>query len=177
MIIYGSTISPFVRKVVAFAAEKGIAIELKPSGMGRGGPDFEEASPFRKMPAMRDPGADGGRDFTISDSTAIVTYLEAKHPEPNLIPLNPTPGWPSMPSTRRRIDGFVRVLEAGGVNVTVRDTRGRGIDAACGQLRSEHGRATIVAMTEVEAAMSTASRLSSARSTSRLNRAPPSGTL
>lgn len=91
MIVYGSTISPYVRKVVAFAAEKGLAIEVKPSGMGRGGPDFEEASPFRKMPAFRDPGADGGRDFTISDSTAIVAYLEAKHPEPNLIPPAPVP--------------------------------------------------------------------------------------
>ncbi|MGH2539363.1 MAG: 23S rRNA (adenine(2503)-C(2))-methyltransferase RlmN [Actinomycetota bacterium] len=60
------------------------------------------------------------------------------HAHVNLIPLNPTPGWPSRPSSRRRIDGFVRVLEAGGVNVTVRDTRGRGIDAACGQLRLEH---------------------------------------
>ena len=89
MIIYGSTISPFVRKCVAFAREKGVEVEVRPAGMGRGGPDFEEASPFRKMPAMRDPGADGGRDFTISDSTAIVHYLEAKHPEPNLIPHDP----------------------------------------------------------------------------------------
>lgn len=93
MIVYGSTISPFVRKVAAFAAEKGLTIEVKPSGMGRGGPEFEEASPFRKMPAFRDPGADadenGCRDFTISDSTAIVTYLEAKYPDPNLIPLAP----------------------------------------------------------------------------------------
>lgn len=92
MIVYGSTISPFVRKVVAFAAEKGIAFELSRSaGMGRGGPDFFEASPFRKMPALRDPGADNGRDFVISDSTAIVAYLEAKHPEPNLIPRDPIP--------------------------------------------------------------------------------------
>jgi 23S rRNA (adenine2503-C2)-methyltransferase len=56
----------------------------------------------------------------------------------NLIPLNPTPGSPSRPSGARRIASFVRVLEAGGVNVTVRDTRGRRIDAACGQLRLEH---------------------------------------
>jgi 23S rRNA (adenine2503-C2)-methyltransferase len=56
----------------------------------------------------------------------------------NLIPLNPTPGWPSEPSSPQRIRGFVRVLEAAGVNVTVRDTRGRGIDAACGQLRLVH---------------------------------------
>lgn len=82
MIVYGSTLSPYVRKVMVFAAEKGITLELKPAGMGRGGPDFEEASPFRKMPGFRDPEA----DFTISDSTAIVTYLEAKQPEPNLIP-------------------------------------------------------------------------------------------
>lgn len=89
MIVYGSSLSPFVRKVMAFVAEKGLTADLKPAGMGRGGPEFEEASPFRKMPGFRDPGADGGRDFAISDSTAIVTYLEAKHPEPNLIPLDP----------------------------------------------------------------------------------------
>lgn len=89
MIIYGSTISPFVRKAAAFAREKGVEVELRPAGMGRGGPDFEEASPFRKMPALRDPGADGGRDFVISDSTAIVHYIDAKHPEPNLIPADP----------------------------------------------------------------------------------------
>ena len=93
MIVYGATLSPFVRKVLAFAAEKGIEVELKPGGMGRGDAEFEEASPFRKMPALRDPGADtsseGGRDFTLSDSTAIVTYLDAKHPEPNLIPTDP----------------------------------------------------------------------------------------
>ena len=89
MIVYGSTLSPFVRKVMAFIAEKRLTAELKRAGMGRGGPEFEEASPFHKMPAFRDPGADGGRDFTISDSTAIITYLEARHPEPNLIPTDP----------------------------------------------------------------------------------------
>ena len=52
----------------------------------------------------------------------------------NLIPLNPTPGskWTaSRPSAQRE---FVRRLEAHGVPVTVRDTRGREIDGACGQL-------------------------------------------
>jgi 23S rRNA (adenine2503-C2)-methyltransferase len=59
----------------------------------------------------------------------------------NLIPLNPTPGSPARPSPQRRIHGFVRVLRSAGVNVTIRDTRGRRIDAACGQLRLEHARA------------------------------------
>jgi 23S rRNA (adenine2503-C2)-methyltransferase len=52
----------------------------------------------------------------------------------NLIPLNPTPGskWTASRSTDQR--EFVRRLEAHGVPVTVRDTRGREIDGACGQL-------------------------------------------
>jgi 23S rRNA (adenine2503-C2)-methyltransferase len=58
----------------------------------------------------------------------------------NLIPLNPTPGWPTEPSSPARIRAFVAVLREAGVNVTVRDTRGRSIDAACGQLRWEYDR-------------------------------------
>jgi 23S rRNA (adenine2503-C2)-methyltransferase len=52
----------------------------------------------------------------------------------NLIPLNPTPGYPVLGSPPRRIARFVETLERLGANVTVRDTRGRSIDAACGQL-------------------------------------------
>jgi 23S rRNA (adenine2503-C2)-methyltransferase len=62
----------------------------------------------------------------------------------NLIPLNPTPGWPTQPSPRDRIKTFARILKAGGVNVTIRDTRGKEIDAACGQLRLSHDAATVV---------------------------------
>jgi glutathione S-transferase len=80
MIVYGSSLSPFVRKVVAFAAEKGIEVEVKPVAPGAQDPDFREASPFGKMPGFRDG------DFAISDSSAIVAYLEAVKPEPNLIP-------------------------------------------------------------------------------------------
>jgi 23S rRNA (adenine2503-C2)-methyltransferase len=52
----------------------------------------------------------------------------------NLIPLNPTPGskWTaSLPGVQEE---FVRRIAAHGVPVTVRDTRGREIDGACGQL-------------------------------------------
>lgn len=52
----------------------------------------------------------------------------------NLIPLNPTPGSKWTASRRRDEQEFVRRLEAAGVQVTVRDTRGREIDGACGQL-------------------------------------------
>ncbi|OBA60174.1 23S rRNA (adenine(2503)-C(2))-methyltransferase RlmN [Mycobacterium sp. 1100029.7] len=56
----------------------------------------------------------------------------------NLIPLNPTPGsdWDASPKDVER--EFVRRVRAKGVSCTVRDTRGREISAACGQLAAEH---------------------------------------
>jgi 23S rRNA (adenine2503-C2)-methyltransferase len=55
----------------------------------------------------------------------------------NLIPLNPTPGseWDASPKPVER--EFVRRLRAAGVATTVRDTRGREIAGACGQLAGE----------------------------------------
>ena len=55
----------------------------------------------------------------------------------NLIPLNPTPGSRWSGSPRFRIDRFIATLRRAGVTVTVRDTRGREIDAACGQLHAQ----------------------------------------
>lgn len=80
MILYGSSLSPFVRKVLGYAGEKGIEIELQPTGFPSHSPEYLEASPFRKMPALRDG------DYTLADSSAIIHYLEAKYPEPVLIP-------------------------------------------------------------------------------------------
>lgn len=81
MIVYGSSMSPFVRKVLAFGAEKGLELESRPLPLGSDDPEFLAASPFKKIPAFRDG------DFGISDSSAIITYLDAIKPEPNLIPL------------------------------------------------------------------------------------------
>lgn len=83
MILFGSSMSPFVRKVLAFAGEKGVELESRPLGMNSDDPDFLAASPFRKMPAFQDG------EFRIADSSAIVHYLEAKFPEPALIPAEP----------------------------------------------------------------------------------------
>ena len=83
MILYGSSLSPYVRKTAAFVREKGIELETRPTGLGETDPEFVEASPFRKIPAFRDD------DFAICDSTAIITYLEAKFPEPAMIPAEP----------------------------------------------------------------------------------------
>ncbi|MDP1711044.1 MAG: 23S rRNA (adenine(2503)-C(2))-methyltransferase RlmN [Candidatus Nanopelagicaceae bacterium] len=60
--------------------------------------------------------------------------LKNRNAHVNLIPLNPTPG--SKWTASRPVDEaeFVRILESYGVPTTVRDTRGREIEGACGQL-------------------------------------------
>jgi glutathione S-transferase len=88
MIVYGASMSPYVRKVLAFGAEKGLELENRPVGIGSDDPDFLAASPFKKIPAFLDPDAAGG-PFAIADSTAIIMYLDAVKPDPNLIPEEP----------------------------------------------------------------------------------------
>ncbi len=81
--VYGVPISPFVRKVWVAAAEKGIAIEMAHGNTNDPSPEFAAASPFRKIPAIEDG------DFRLADSSAILTYFEAKVPHPALLPLDP----------------------------------------------------------------------------------------
>lgn len=81
MIVLGASISPFVRKVLVVAAEKGIVIENRSvNPRTSDDADFLTASPFRKIPALKDG------DYTLCDSTAIINYLEAKFPDPAIIP-------------------------------------------------------------------------------------------
>jgi glutathione S-transferase len=83
MKIYGFPLSPFVRKVVVSVKEKGLEAEVVPSNPSQPDPEFSAISPFQRIPAFRDG------DFTMADSTAIVTYLEAKYPQPALLPAEP----------------------------------------------------------------------------------------
>jgi glutathione S-transferase len=84
MILLGASISPFVRKVLVVAAEKGVKLENRPLNPSTStDPLFLATSPFRKIPVL----VDG--DFSLPDSTAIVTYLEALHPRPAVLPAAP----------------------------------------------------------------------------------------
>ena len=67
----------------------------------------------------------------------LARLLRGKLVHVNLIPLNPTPGseWDASPKHVER--EFVRRLRAAGIATTVRDTRGREIAGACGQLAAE----------------------------------------
>jgi glutathione S-transferase len=83
MKIYGFPLSPFVRKVLVTVTEKGLDADLVPSNPSQPDPEFAAISPFSKIPAFKDG------DFAIADSTAIVTYLDAKYPQPALLPAAP----------------------------------------------------------------------------------------
>ena len=84
MIVFGSSLSPYVRKALVSAAEKGIEVENRITGPGsQPDPEFVACSPFRKIPALKDG------DFQVCDSTAIVTYFEAIRPDPAMIPAYP----------------------------------------------------------------------------------------
>ena len=80
MIVHGSSLSPFVRKVMVFAAEKGLTLENRATPPGPKTSEFLAMSPFGKIPAFEDG------DYKLADSSAIVHYLEAKLPEPRLLP-------------------------------------------------------------------------------------------
>jgi 23S rRNA (adenine2503-C2)-methyltransferase len=68
------------------------------------------------------------------DADRFAAYARDLRAHINLIPLNPTPGYPTRGTPREGVQRFRRQLEDRGANVTVRDTRGSEIDAACGQL-------------------------------------------
>ena len=78
---------------------------------------------------------DGVND-TDRDARELAHLCLILHPSAhvNLIPLNPTPGWPTKGSSAQRVRQFRDVLVSLGVNATVRNNRGTDIAAACGQL-------------------------------------------
>jgi glutathione S-transferase len=80
MIVYGSSLSPFVRKVRVVIAEKGLTAQFKPVPPQDMSAEFRAVSPLGKIPALIDG------DFQLSDSSAICHYLERKYPTPPVFP-------------------------------------------------------------------------------------------
>jgi 23S rRNA (adenine2503-C2)-methyltransferase len=71
-------------------------------------------------------------DLAQADALARIAKRVRAHV--NIIPMNPTPGVRWKEPTRSRTEAFVARVERGGATVTLRDTRGRDAEAACGQL-------------------------------------------
>ena len=80
----------------------------------------------------------------LEDAARLADYARPLGAHVNLIPLNPTPGWPTRGSPPSRVREFADEVNARGGNATIRRTRGTEIDAACGQLRAERANADSV---------------------------------
>jgi glutathione S-transferase len=87
LVIYGSTVSPFVRKVRVVMAEKGLEYTLDPVNPFGAPPEFVEISPLKRIPAFRD--TDVPEPNHLCDSSVICDYLEHKFSKPALYPTDP----------------------------------------------------------------------------------------
>lgn len=81
--LLGANVSPFVRKVRAFMAEKGIACEHQAVSPFNPPEGFRALSPLGKIPVLLDD------DRPLADSSVICLYLERRHPTPALYPADP----------------------------------------------------------------------------------------
>ncbi|MDE0951842.1 MAG: glutathione S-transferase family protein [Halioglobus sp.] len=84
-LVYGGTVSPYVRKVRVALAYKGVEfedVEQTPFGAPS---EFRELSPLSKIPVWKEG------DFVLPDSSVILSYIEQRYPEPPLLPADPQP--------------------------------------------------------------------------------------
>jgi len=87
----------------------------------------------KRMPVFVEYLMLGGVNDRYEQAVALAERLDPRAFKVNLIPYNPTDA-PYAGSSRHAVDAFRAVLEEHGLRATVRLTRGRDIDAACGQL-------------------------------------------
>ena len=81
--IVGNPVSPYVRKVLAACAMKGVEVQLDPIVGLMGNDDFDRISPLRRIPVW----VEG--EVTLCDSSVIVQYIEETRPGPSLWPADP----------------------------------------------------------------------------------------
>jgi glutathione S-transferase len=90
--LYGSSRSPFVRKVLVFAHETGLAgaVRLVPATVGLALPDpaLMAISPLNRIPALC---TDAG--LVLCDSSLICEYLDSLHGAERLIPAGGEERW------------------------------------------------------------------------------------
>jgi glutathione S-transferase len=81
--LYGFSLSPFVRKVRVYLAEKRLPYDHDPLVPGNVSDAYRKISPLGKVPAYRDG------DVALADSSVICAYLERLNPRPPLYPSDP----------------------------------------------------------------------------------------
>lgn len=95
MLVIGNHISPFVRKVLAVAALKHVAVRVDPIVPFFGDDRFTALSPLRRVPLLIDG------DVILPDSTVIAEYLEDIAPAPSILS-----GTPADRARSRFLDEF-----------------------------------------------------------------------
>ena len=83
LVVLGGSVSPFVRKVRVFLAEKGLDYEHEQVNPFAAPPGWRDISPLGRIPAFQDDGR------VINDSSVICAYLEKRFPAPALYPSDP----------------------------------------------------------------------------------------
>ena len=83
MKLYGELASPYVARVVMFAALKGIELPMESAPGGMGSDEYRKINATGKIPALEVDGQ------CIAESTVICEYLESVQPEPVLVPADP----------------------------------------------------------------------------------------
>ena len=82
-IVHGGVPSPFVKKVCAFLAEKGVAYELRSLAPFPKTPELLAMNPLGKIPIYQDG------ELVLPDSSVICSYVERAQPKPALYPADP----------------------------------------------------------------------------------------
>jgi glutathione S-transferase len=83
MQVFGGLISPYVRKLCVVLEEMGVPYDLTQVSPHTGHAGFRPTSPFGKIPSLIDG------DYVLSDSSAIIAYVEALYPERSVLPRDP----------------------------------------------------------------------------------------
>ena len=78
--LIGNPVSPYVRKVLAICAVKGIEVAIDPITPFRGDEVFSAISPLRRIPVWIEG------DVTLCDSSIIAQYIEETRPAPSILP-------------------------------------------------------------------------------------------
>lgn len=76
----------------------------------------------------------GEENCGLDDAKKLIQFARPLHAHINVIPWNPVSEIDYVEPTKREVDYFCKQLENAGLNITVRQKRGRTIGGACGQL-------------------------------------------
>ncbi len=80
MILYASPLSSYSLKARLALCYKGVAVDMRQPPRGYRSPDYRALVPAGTIPAL----VDG--DFTLTESDAIIEYLDERYPSPSLLP-------------------------------------------------------------------------------------------